>query len=507
MIYTNVEELLAYAVKNKLIEESDCIWARNSVLEALNLPDNNYAPSYKGPVPAFPSEILADISFYAAENNLLKADTQTYREIFETKIMALFTARPAVVTEKFLTLLKNGKSGPKKAMDFFYNYCQKVYYVKADRAAQNINWKVDTNFGFLDMTINMSKPEKDPKEIALQGRMKEQKTIYPKCLLCRDNEGYSGRLNHPARQNLRLIPLKLNGETWYFQYSPYVYYREHSILLSEHHRPMKIDGSSIKVLLDFVEMFPHYFIGSNADLPIVGGSILSHDHFQAGRCVFPLEKAGSVKSFKLKKFPRVSFDIIRWPLSVIRARGKKKDVLASAEHILNVWKKYDDKKVGIIHSSGKTPHNTVTPIVRFKKGKFEADIILRNNRCDKENPYGIFHSPRKYHNIKRENIGLIEAMGMAILPARLKAEMSAIAALLARGEMEKMKDLSSLAQHYNWVKEFIGEYKNFGPQDIMDILLEEIGQTFCKILLKCGVFKHDAAGKEALLRFIEKLDK
>ncbi len=505
MIYGNIEQLLAYGLKNKLITPMDQIWARNRMLEILGLPDNKNAQPYKGPLPDTPAEILADISFYAAENNLLPADTATYREIFETRIMAVLTLRPSEVARQFAdTCLEKGI---KAATDNFYKYCQKDYYIKMDRVEKNIRWKVDTNYGWLDMTINLSKPEKDPKEIALQGKQPQlrEKGNYPKCLLCKENEGYAGTLNHPARQNLRVIPLKLNRGKWYFQYSPYVYYNEHSIVFADEHRPMKINADTFKTLLDFVENFPHYFIGSNADLPIVGGSILTHDHYQAGRYVFPIEKAKSVKSFKVKKFPKVSFDIIRWPLTVLRLRGTKKDVAAASAHVLKVWQGYDDKSVDILHATKDGQHSTITPIARFKKDKFEMDLILRNNRTSKEYPWGIFHSRPEYHNIKRENIGLIEAMGMAILPGRLKNEFTQIAALIGAGHIEKMRDLSSLAQHYNWVKSFIDEYDDFKAEDVLDILLEEAGNTFAEVLLSCGVFKHDEAGKEALLRFIYKL--
>ncbi len=503
MIYTNIEELLSYALSNKLIDKEDEICARNGLLELLGLPDNNNTPRYGGPVPQNPSEILADISFYAAENGLLKADTATYREIFETRVMALLTDKPSVISKRFAEISKKG--GIKKATDDFYKYCQKIYYIKTDRVAKNICWKADTDFGKLDMTINLSKPEKDPKEIALQGMQPVRESVYPKCLLCVENQGYAGHLNHPARQNLRLIPIKLNGKKWYFQYSPYVYYNEHSIVLAEQHKPMKITKDTFTVLLDFVEQFPHYFIGSNADLPIVGGSILSHDHYQAGRYVFPMAKAKSVKSFKVKKFPKVTFDIVRWPLSVLRLRGKKDDVAKAAAHVHNIWRQYDDEAVDILHATGEEQHNTVTPIARFKDGKYEMDIVLRNNRTTEQYPWGIFHSRPDCHNIKRENIGLIEALGMAILPGRLKNEMLQIGELIAKGEIEKIKDLSSLAQHYNWVKSFISEYQGYKPEDVGDILLEEIGQTFEKVLLTCGVFKHDNQGKDAFLRFIYKL--
>lgn len=503
MIYSNVEELLAYTLKNKLIVKEDSIWARNGLLALLNLPDNHEAAPYKGPLPDTPGEILSDISFYAAENGLLPAATSTYREIFETSVMALFTERPSTVSKLFYDTWES--QGIKKATDAFYKYCRKIYYIKMDRVAKNICWKVDTEYGKIDMTINLSKPEKDPKEIALQGKMIPQANQYPKCLLCKENVGYLGRLNHPARQNLRIIPIKLNGKNWYFQYSPYVYYNEHSIVFSDEHRPMKVCADTFKNLLDFVEQFPHYFIGSNADLPIVGGSILSHDHYQAGRYVFPMEKAQSVKRFRVKKYPKVTFDIVCWPLSVLRLRGPKAQLAKASAHVLKVWQGYDDPSADILHASGDTPHNTITPIARFKDGAYEMDLVLRNNRTSKAHPWGIFHSRPEYHNIKRENIGLIEALGMAILPGRLKNEMAQVAALIAAGKMEKMKDLSSLAQHYNWVQSFIKDYEGFKGEDVPEILLEEMGRTFVKVLASCGVFKHDAKGKEAFLRFIYKL--
>ncbi|MDR0952661.1 MAG: UDP-glucose--hexose-1-phosphate uridylyltransferase [Elusimicrobiota bacterium] len=503
MIYTNIEEILAYALSNKLIEKADITWARNTLLAILNLQDNHHARAYSGPAQKSPREILADISFYAAQNNLLPADTATYRDIFETAIMAIFTDRPSVIVKEFNRLKSN--YNPKKATDWFYKYCQKIYYVKADRNALNLNWQVATNFGKFYMTINLAKPEKDPKEIALQSKMPTPAYAYPKCLLCKENEGYFGRLNHPPRQNLRLIPFKLNGGNWFFQYSPYAYYTEHSIVFSSEHTPMKINKDIFKNLLDFVEILPHYFIGANADLPLVGGSILTHDHYQAGRFTFALEQAKSIKNFKIKKHPKVSLDILNWPMTALRLTGAKKEVAAAAARIFEVWHKYDDASVGIKHATGKTQHNTLNPIARFKNGKYQMDLILRSNITSKEYPWGVFNTRPSFHNIKRENIGIIESMGMAILPGRLKNEMTQIAALIARGETEKMKDLSSLAQHYDWVKSFIDNYKNYKESEVLDILFLEIGQAFTKTLLDCGVFKHNNQGKEALLNFLYKL--
>ena len=503
MIYKHIEDLLAYGLANKLIEERDTIWARNALFEILKLSGETAKERRAGPVPSGPSEILAGLSSYAAKNGLLPADVAAYREIFETAVMAIFTRRPSDISDKFFTLYKKS---PQKATEWFYNYCQKIYYVKADRAAKNIRWRTDTRFGRVELAINLAKPEKDPKEILLAAKINLGENNYPKCLLCRENEGYAGRLDHPARQNLRIIPLTLGGGQWDMQYSPYVYYDEHSIVFTQEHKPMKITGDTFKTLLDFVEIFPHYFIGSNADLPIVGGSILNHEHYQAGRYKFPLESAKSVKSFKVKKCPGAGFDIIRWPMAVIRVRAAQKTAAAKAcAHIFETWRKYDDKKADILHASKGIQHSAVTPIARFKNGKYEVDIVLRNNRTEPAHPHGIFAARPSRHNIKRENIGLIECLGLGILPGRLKSEFTQIAELMQKGCVEKMRDFSSLAPHYDWVKSFIGEYKNFKPSDGMDILLGEAGLTFAEALYDCGVFKHDAAGKEAFLRFIKKL--
>ncbi|MDR1124245.1 MAG: UDP-glucose--hexose-1-phosphate uridylyltransferase [Elusimicrobiota bacterium] len=508
MIYAHIENLIDYALANKLIDGRDTVWARNALLGILHLPaagKTRCSRRAAAKTPQYPAEILADISFWAAENNLLPADTATYREIFETSLMAVFTRRPSETEARFFHIYK--KSGSRKATDWFYKYCQQVYYVKADCAAKNIVWRTQTGFGPLQLAINLAKPEKDPKEIALQSKTPAVNNGYPRCLLCVENEGYYGRLNHPPRQNLRLLPLKLNGADWYFQYSPYVYYNEHSIILSAEHKPMQITGGTFKTLLDFVRMFPHYFIGSNADLPLVGGSILNHEHYQAGRCALPIEKAASVKNFKVKKFPQVSFDIIRWPMSALRLRGGKNDVEEAAAYVFETWRKYGDAQAGITPHSGGKQHNTVTPLARFKKGKYELDIILRNNRTTAARPYGLFNTSPFYHNIKRENIGLLETAGLAVLPGRLKNEIAQITALIQRGKIEKMKDLSSLAQHYEWVKAFLPEYEKEGykQSDVPAIIAGEIGLAFCKILYDCAVFKHDAAGKEAFLRFINKL--
>ncbi|MDR0734374.1 MAG: UDP-glucose--hexose-1-phosphate uridylyltransferase [Elusimicrobiota bacterium] len=508
MIYAHIENLINYALANKLIDGRDSIWARNALLEILNLPAPFAGKTARGraaaKTPQFPSEILADISFWAAENNLLSAATATYREIFETSLMAVFTRRPSEVQTQFFNIYK--KSGPRKATDWFYKYCRQVYYVKADRAAKNIVWKTETGFGPLQLAINLAEPEKDPKEIALQGKMPPANG-YPRCLLCAENEGYAGRLSHPPSQNLRLLPLKLNGGDWYFQYSPYIHYNEHSIVLSAEHKPMKISGETFKILLDFVQMFPHYFIGSDADLPLVGGPVLNHEHYQAGRHVLPIEKAGSVKNFFIKKFPKISFDIIRWPMSTLRLRGGKNGVAEAAVHVFETWRKYGDAKAGIVPHSGDGRHNAVTLIARFKNGKYEVDIILRNNRATAVRPCGIFNTSPLHHNIKRENIGLLEAAGLAVLPGRLKNEITQIAALIQRGEVDKIKDLSSLAQHYKWVKAFLPAYEKAGykQSDVPAILAAEIGLAFSEILYDCGVFKHDAAGKQAFLRFINKL--
>lgn len=495
MICKLVEELIVYALSKNLISEDEIIWVRNNLLFALKLEKQAKTIVYKGKTPQNPSEILGKISAWAGKNNLLTADTKTYRENFETYLMSIFTLPPAQINEKFLNLYKKS---PKKATDFLYQYFKNNYYIKTDRIAKNIVWKQKTKSGVLEMAVNLSKPEKDPKEIALQMQQPQNPDSLPKCFLCKENEGFCGTVNYASKQNLRLIKLNLNGEVFYFQYSPYAYYNEHSIVFSEEHYQMEINAKTLKNLLCFVEKFPHYFIGSNAELPIVGGSILTHNHYQAGRHNFALDSAKAEYNFKLKKFPTVKAQIVKWPMNTIRLIGKKEPVALAGAYILNKWRNYTDKEVGLICKTGKTQHSTITPIARKKNKDFVLDLILRNNKD------AIFHTHEERRNIKRENIGLIEALGLAVLPGRLEREFAQITQILKKKDVEKLKDLSSTAQHYDWVKSFINKYPDY-HKNPEDILLKETAFTFEKMLEDCAIFKNTEQGKNAFKRFINTL--
>lgn len=495
MIYKLVEKLLAYSMQKNLITTQDLTWARNTLLFALKLEKQATPPIFKGKIPAYPAEILQEISAWAGQNNLLPADTKTYRDNFESYIMSLLTLRPSALQEKFLNLYKKS---PKKATDFLYQYFKDINYIRTDRIAKNIIWKQKTKAGLLEMAINLSKPEKDPKEIAMQIQQPQNPTSLPKCFLCKENEGFCGTINYASKQNLRLVNFDLDGQTFYFQYSPYSYYNEHGIIFSEQHYPMKINAQTLKDLLCFVEKFPHYFIGSNAELPIVGGSILTHNHYQAGRHNFALATAKADLNFKIKKFPTVKAQIIKWPMNTIRLTGTKEKVALAGAYILNKWRNYTDKEVGLICKTGKTQHSTITPIARKKNKDFVLDLILRNNKD------AMFHTHEERRNIKRENIGLIEALGLAVLPGRLEKEFAQIALLLKKKQLEKLKDLSSTAQHYNWVKSFIHKYPDYHKKP-EDILLKETALTFEKMLEDCAIFKPTPQGQAALKRFISSL--
>ena len=497
----NINSILAYAIKNKLIKQEDKFWAQNALYSLLDTDGGNteQLPNPKG---KSLTEILNNFSAYAAKKGILKADTASYRDNFETAIMGIFTARPSEIIKQFFA---DKQKNPKRATDNFYKYCKLNNYIRVEQIAKNLSWKVPTKYGNIGLTINLGKPEKDPKEIALLGKQPLKENAYPKCVLCSENEGYSGRLGYNSRQNLRVIPLKLGGGDWFFQYSPFSYYSEHSIVISATHRPMKITPQTFVNLLDFLTEFPHYFIGSNADLGLVGGSILNHDHYQAGRYTFALEQAKTNLKFTLPQFKQVEFSWLKWPVTVLRVRGSKKQVAAACAHVLKVWQKYDDKQAGILHATGKELHSTITPIARYKKGKYEIDLALRNNRTDAQHPSGIFNTPVKYHNIKRENMGLIEVLGLAVLPGRLKKEMAEIADLLAAGKAEKIKQDAALKNHYSWVKEICGGKKFKTAAEAQKFLHTQIGHTFIASLEGCGVFKQTEEGKQNLLRFIKAL--
>lgn len=486
-----VKSLVNYAIKNEMIEKWDEIWAINTVCQALNMDSFVDCEAENAEL----ENILASILDYAVENGLCE-DSVVYRDLFDTKIMGLLTPKPSEVISKFHFLYCRDK---KAATDYYYKLCQDSDYIRRYRIKNDLKWITKTEYGDIDITINLSKPEKDPKAIAAALKMKT--TSYPKCALCKENEGYMGRVNHPARQNHRIIPMTLGGDNFYLQYSPYVYYNEHCIVFNAEHTPMKIDKPAFTKLLDFVEKFPHYFVGSNADLPIVGGSILTHEHFQGGNYEFAMAKAPIETKVTFSGFEDVQAGIIKWPMSVIRIIGTDKTRLVElADKVLTTWRGYTDKDSFIYAETEGTPHNTITPIARMRNGKFELDLVLRNNITTEDCPLGYYHPHPEYHHIKKENIGLIEVMGLAVLPSRLKNEMAVLGKAMVNGE-----DISAnetIAAHKEWAEMIMQKY-DINEDNIDDILKKEIGIVFTSILGQCGVYSRDEEGKAGFLRFIE----
>lgn len=523
-----LERLLAFARKTGLVEKEDIIPARNALLDLFRLqepaeadveelaekvPDNSPAPIL---------ERLLDAAF---AKGLLPENNGTYRDLFAARIMGLLMPRASETNRKFWALAR--EQSPEAATAYFYRQSIAANYIMMDRVARNAHWLADTAFGQMEITINLSKPEKDPREIALL--QDAPAAAYPKCVLCVENAGYAGRINHPARQNHRVIPLSLCGEPWYFQYSPYVYYNEHSIVLHRNHIPMKITPLTFRRLVDFIEQFPHYFIGSNADLPIVGGSILGHEHYQAGRHRFPMEKAPVEAAFCHGDFAGVQAGIVRWPLSVVRLRAARADkdrLLAAADHVLALWREYSDAAVGVLAYSDdgdggtdgnagngrsdpkRVPHNTITPIARYNEaGELEMDLVLRNNRTDAAHPDGIFHPGRRLHHIKKENIGLIEVMGLAVLPGRLQSELAAVERLLTGADPYDAAALEAadhpLAHHAGWIAELVAAHgTSLSAKEAEALLKQAVGHKFADVLADCGVFKRDEAGQAAFRRFL-----
>ena len=490
-INTAVKSLVRYAIDNEMIEKWDEIWAINTVCQALNMDSFEDCEAENAEL----EDILASILDYAVENGLCE-DSVVYRDLFDTKIMGLLTPRPSEVISKFQFLYIRDK---KSATDYYYKLCQDSDYIRRYRIKNDLKWITKTEYGDIDITINLSKPEKDPKAIAAALKMKA--TSYPKCLLCKENEGYMGRINHPARQNHRIIPMTLGGENFFMQYSPYVYYNEHCIVFNAEHTPMKIDKSAFAKLLDFVEKFPHYFVGSNADLPIVGGSILTHEHFQGGNYEFAMAKAPIETKVTFSGFEDVQAGIVKWPMSVIRIKGTDKARLVElADKVLTTWRGYTDKDSFIYAETEGTPHNTITPIARMRNGQFELDLVLRNNITTEDCPLGYYNPHSEYHHIKKENIGLIEVMGLAVLPSRLKNEMAVLGKAMVNGE-----DISAnetIASHKEWAEMIMQKY-DINEDNIDDILKNEIGIVFTSILGQCGVYSRDEEGKAGFLRFIE----
>ncbi|WP_379133260.1 UDP-glucose--hexose-1-phosphate uridylyltransferase [Paenibacillus sp. sgz500958] len=503
-----IEQLTLFAERRGLIEAADVDYSRNVLLEQFGFSEPFFGEVDKIELegPQAPLDILIDYGF---EIGLIPENTDTYRDLLDAKIMGLLMARPSDVNAEFARL--TAEKGIAAATDRFYKLSIDSNYIRMDRISKNVYWLQESPYGNIEMTINLSKPEKSPKEIAMARLLPPP--VYPKCQLCRENVGYAGRVNHPPRQNLRVIPLELNKEKWFFQYSPYVYYNEHCIVFHHDHVPMKLTKDTLKRLLGFVESFPHYFIGSNADLPIVGGSILTHDHFQGGRHTFPIQKAPKEDTFTHKDYPGVTISIVKWPMSVLRMNASSPEVLLECGNtIYESWKQYNDPEVDILAFSEidgqQVPHNTVTPIVRrAEDGGYEMDLVLRNNRTSEEYPEGIFHPHREMHHVKKENIGLIEVMGLAILPGRLKEELDAIAGILA-GDTSLLEAVQgdpshALALHASWVQELVERFgTSMNRDEAIAAVQNEVGIKFTAILEHAGVYKRTAEGQSAFRRFV-----
>ena len=511
MIQERILELVEYGLVTGLVEPEDKGYTINRLLELFGLDEleDEVLAAYETretmteeTAVASLEEILSAMLDYAAEHGLLEDNTVTYRDLFDTKIMGMLMPRPSEVTAKFKTLLK--ERGAQAATDYYYKLSCDSDYIRRYRIKKDLKWTTDTEFGTLDITVNLSKPEKDPKAIAAAKLAKQ--SGYPKCLLCKENVGYAGRVNHPARQNHRIIPVTINQSDWFFQYSPYVYYNEHCIVFNAKHTPMKIERATFGKLLDFVEQFPHYFVGSNADLPIVGGSILGHDHFQGGHYEFAMAKAPIEKEISFAGFEDVAAGIVKWPMSVIRLRAAKKERLIElADKILLAWRIYTDADAFIFAETDKEPHNTITPIARRRGNDFELDLVLRNNITTEEHPLGVYHPHAKLHHIKKENIGLIEVMGLAVLPARLKDEIAALENAILSGANLRKNEV--LEKHADWVEEFLPKYEVVNKDNIHTILQTEIGLVFNEVLIDAGVYKCTEEGRKAFLRFIEEVNK
>lgn len=493
-----ITALVNYALEKELIEQEEKVWAVNRILEVMQADSFSWEESAKGKEAGL-TEILDTLIDDAYERGVLEENSVVYRDLFDTKLMGSLTPRPVQVMKKFQQLQEESSQ---RATDWYYQFSQDTNYIRKDRVAKDIRWKTETEYGEIDISINQSKPEKDPKAIA--AARNQPASDYPRCMLCEENVGYAGRLNYPARQNHRIVPVTINNTDWYLQYSPYVYYNEHCICFNKVHTPMKIDKACFAKLLDFVRQFPHYFVGSNADLPIVGGSILSHDHFQGGNHEFAMAKAPVIKEYVIPGYEDVRTGMVKWPMSVIRLQGKDKErLISAADHILMCWRSYTDEAAFIFAETNGEPHNTITPIARIRDGYFELDLVLRNNITTEEHPLGVYHPHAKLHHIKKENIGLIEVMGLAVLPSRLKSEMEQLADAILEGKDIRSNEV--LEKHADWVEEFLPKYTDITKENIMDILHEEIGQVFNQVLEDAGVYKQTEEGRAAFERFVGSL--
>ena len=487
-----IKKLADYAVSRGLAEQSDRDYLINGILAALRL--GELTDDVRDDDPDLET-MLGDLCTYAYEAGLIESDSVAYRDLFDTSLMGILTPRPSEVIARFTALYKES---PEAATDYFYKLCRDCDYIRTYRVKKDLKWVYESDFGPIDITVNLSKPEKDPKAIAAAKSMPQ--SGYPKCLLCHENVGYAGNPGRPARQNLRQIPLTLDGEAWYLQYSPYVYYNEHCIVLCGEHVPMRITRSTFEKQLSFVEQFPHYFLGSNADLPIVGGSILTHDHMQGGRYTFAMTQAPIEKSITFRGFEDVEAGIVHWPLSTIRLRSEKKERLVElADRILAAWRGYTDESAFVFAETNGEPHNTITPIARYQNGKLELDLVLRNNITTEEYPLGVYHPHPDKHNIKKENIGLIEVMGLAVLPSRLKKEIEIMKEYILGGK--DFSENADIAKHKVWFEAFRDKYR-FTADNTEEILRQEIGKTFAAVLEDAGVYKCTEEGRAAFMRFV-----
>lgn len=495
MVYDSIKKLVQYGLNTGLITEVDRIYATNQILDVLRLDE------YEEPSAAYTDidleQTLKELLDYAHETGVLAEDSVVYRDLFDTRLMNCLMPRPSEVVSRFWDIYEN--QSPEVATDYYYKLSQDSDYIRRYRVVRDMKWITKTKYGELDITVNLSKPEKDPRAIAAAKLAKQ--SGYPKCQLCMENVGYAGRVDHPARNNHRIIPITVNGGGWGFQYSPYVYYNEHCIVFNGEHTPMKIDRAAFVKLFDFVKLFPHYFLGSNADLPIVGGSILTHDHFQGGHYTFAMAKAPMEQHFTMEGFEDVEAGIVYWPLSVLRTRAKDPERLIDlGEKVLNAWRSYTDEDAFIYAKTDGEPHNTITPIARKNGEYYELDLVLRNNITTEEFPLGVYHPHQNLHHIKKENIGLIEVMGLAVLPSRLKTELKELGQAIV--EQSDIRSNPDIEKHADWVEEFLPKYSDITADTIDGILREEVGLVFEKVLEDAGVYKCDEDGRAAFGRFL-----
>lgn len=496
MLFENIKKLVEYGIQTGLTPECERIYTTNLLLEIFK--EDNYEDAEIDAENLELEDILKNLLDEAVSRGLIE-DSVVYRDLFDTKLMNCLLPRPAQIQREFK---EKYDISPEEATKYYYKLSQDSDYIRRYRVKKDMKWTVDSPYGVIDITVNLSKPEKDPKAIAAAKNAKA--STYPKCQLCVENEGYAGRVNHPARENHRIMPITINDSQWGFQYSPYVYYNEHCIVFNGQHIPMKIDRAAFIKLFDFVKQFPHYFLGSNADLPIVGGSILSHDHFQGGHYTFAMAKAPIEKEVTIPGYEDVEAGIVKWPLSVLRIRHKDEQRLIDlADHVLKNWRSYTDEDAFIFAETDGEPHNTITPIARKIGDIYELDLTLRNNITTEEHPLGLYHPHAQYHNIKKENIGLIEVMGLAVLPARLKNELELLACYIVEGK--DIRSNEDIVKHADWVDGFLPKYDSITKENVMDILKEEVGIVFTHVLEDAGVYKCTEEGRNAFMKFIETL--